>query len=458
MADSPKAGPGGAPPCLPSHRRPPGRVEPVLYDALYVGALAVMAPSLLYKIAKGKYRRGWAHKLGFVPDREPAKRIWIHAVSVGEAVAADTLAEGLREELPDFELVASTTTPTGQAVARERFGEERTFYFPLDFSGPARRALVRTKPGAIVLMEFELWPNLTAAAARGGIPVVIVNGRISERAFPKYLRYARLLRPTMRRVAAFGVQTETYAERFRSIGAPPGRVVVTGSLKYDGVKTEPDPDSAARARRELGIAEGERVLLGGSTHRTEELALARAWRGIGTGEPWRLVVAPRHPERVPEAEADLARDGFRTVRRTKLKEDPEARPGPDTVVIIDTVGELGRFYGAADLVFVGGSLIPHGGQNPIEPAGLGKAVVFGPHMFNFAETVEALLGAKGARRVASPEELAQVVNDLARDEAARRRLGEAGRAAIIARQGARARTTELIRNVLAGRGPGAGNA
>ena len=460
-----------------ARKRRPGRLEPLLYDAFYTGALTVLAPSLVYKIAKGKYRQGWANKLGFVPKREDGDRIWIHAVSVGEAVAAGVLAEGLSSEFPDHEIVASTTTPTGQSVAEKAFGGERTFYLPLDFSGPVRRAFARTKPSLLVLMESELWPNLIAAASRAGVPVAIVNGRISERAFARYRRIVPLLRGTVRRIGLFACQTEEYAERFRALGAGAARVVVTGSLKYDAVRTEPDPESIRWAKEELRIAKGERVLLAGSTHRTEELALARAWRemlggtalasrdereqsaiaghaarasvGARAHNVWRLVVAPRHPERVQEVEAGLAREGFRTVRRTRLDSGATQPVDSETVVIVDTVGELGRFYHAADLVFVGGSLIPHGGQNPIEPAGLGKAVVFGPHMFNFTETVEALLEAGGARSVGSVDELAPAVKELARDAAARGRLGEAGRAAILSRQGARARTASLLRNLLA---------
>jgi len=429
----------------------PGRLETLFYDAFYTLALGLGSPLFVYKIARGKYRQGWAHKLGFVPTRPAGDRIWLHAVSVGEAIAAGILAERLRREMPSLELVASTTTPTGQAVARRLFGEGNVFYFPLDFSGFAARALARTAPSLVVLVELEIWPNLVAAAARAGVPVVVVNGRLSERSFRGYSRIAPILGPTMRRIAAFGVQTEEYAERFRALGAPPGRVTVTGSLKYDGVKTEPDPAAAAWARAQLGLKGPERVLIGGSTHRTEELALARAWRELGERTAWRLVIAPRHPERVPEVEEELAREGIRTVRRTALGHAGAGAENDKAVVIVDTVGELGRFYHAADLVFVGGSLIPHGGQNPIEPAGIGKATIFGPHMFNFAETVELLLAARGARMVGSREELARAVSELASSEAERARLGDSAREAIRSKQGAAEQSVRLIRNVLAER-------
>ncbi|MHC5055602.1 MAG: 3-deoxy-D-manno-octulosonic acid transferase [Planctomycetota bacterium] len=430
----------------------PGRLEPLAYDAFYVGALGIMAPSLLYKVARGKYRKGWRDKLGFVPERADAPRVWIHAVSVGEAVAAGVLADGLQETLPGHEVVVSTVTPTGQAVARKRFGEDRCFYLPLDFSAPARRAMARTKPDAMVLMELELWPNLIAAASRAGVPVVVANGRISDRAYPRYRRFARLLRKTTRRIASVGAQTDVYAERFRALGVPPERVTVTGSLKYDGVRTGPDPESLVWARGALRVGEGERLLLGGSTHRTEELAIARAWRELGGAGAWRLAVCPRHPERVAGVEAELSREGFETVRRTRLRDDSRAKVRPDTVVIVDTVGELGRLYHAADLVFVGGSLIPHGGQNPMEPAGLGKAVVFGPHMFNFEEPVAALLDERGAVRVASADELAGAMAALAGDAGERERLGEAGRRSIESRKGATGRTVGLIRKALAAGG------
>ena len=472
----------------------PDTLELLARDAAYIGMLAAWSPALLYRIARGKYRKGWGHKLGFVPEREalspPEGRIWIHAVSVGEAVVAATLAEALLAQLNHHEIVVSTTTPTGQEVARRRFGEDRAFYLPLDFSGPVRRAFRRTKPDVLVLMELEIWPNLVATAARGGVPVVVVNGRISAESLPRYRRVKRFLRKSMERIAAFGVQTEAYAERFRESGALPERVVVTGSLKYDGVKTEPDPEAEAWARTELRVRKGERLLLGGSTHRTEEVALAEAWRSItpdpADGKaPWRLVIAPRHPPRIPAVEAELAKAGFRTVRRTSMRtstrEDRPAEIDRETIILVDTVGELGRFYHAAfqfmhlyfwqvamiliilvdtvgelgrfyhaaDLVFVGGSLIPHGGQNPIEPAGIGRPVVHGPHMFNFQETVELLRDAHGARQVGSAEELGAAVRELAADRSARERLGLAAREAILSRQGAAPRSAELVRNALA---------
>ena len=440
----------------------PDTLELLARDAAYIGMLAAWSPALLYRIARGKYRKGWGHKLGFVPEREalspPEGRIWIHAVSVGEAVVAATLAEALLAQLNHHEIVVSTTTPTGQEVARRRFGEDRAFYLPLDFSGPVRRAFRRTKPDVLVLMELEIWPNLVATAARGGVPVVVVNGRISAESLPRYRRVKRFLRKSMERIAAFGVQTEAYAERFREIGASPERVVVTDSLKYDGVKTEPDPEAEAWARTELRVRKGERLLLGGSTHRTEEVALAEAWRSItpdpADGKaPWRLVIAPRHPPRIPAVEAELAKAGFRTVRRTSMRtstrEDRPAEIDRETIILVDTVGELGRFYHAADLVFVGGSLIPHGGQNPIEPAGIGRPVVHGPHMFNFQETVELLRDAHGARQVGSAEELGAAVRELAADRSARERLGLAAREAILSRQGAAPRSAELVRNALA---------
>jgi len=430
--------------------RAPTSVEHIAYDVLYAGLLTAMAPSFLYKIARGKYRAGWKHKLGFVPERVPGRRIWIHAVSVGEAVAADILAGGIRAELPGHEIVVSTTTPTGQSVARARFGEDKVFYFPLDLSGPVTRAFARTRPELLVLMELEVWPNLVAAAAHRDVPVVVANGRISDRAFARYRRVARILRPSFRRLAAVGAQNEDNAGKFIALGTPRERVVVTGTLKYDGVATEPDDASRSWARRELRLADGEHLLLGGSTHRTEELALARAWRRSGTGETWRLAIAPRHPERVPEVESELAADGFTTARRSRLA---EAEAAPGAVALVDTVGELGRLYHAADLVFVGGSLIPHGGQNPIEPAGLGKAVVFGPHMFNFDDSVRDLLEADGARRVGSAEALVGVITELARDSRARGILGANARAVVLSRKGAAARTVRIVRNVLAGGSP-----
>jgi 3-deoxy-D-manno-octulosonic-acid transferase len=434
---------------LRTSRLPPRKFEQIARDALYTGAVVAMSPMLLYKFARGKYRTGWGGKLGYVPQRCAADRIWLHAVSVGEAVVMGILAERLRTALPAYEIVISTTTPTGQDVAKKKFGDERSFYLPLDFSGFVRRAVTRTKPNVLILAETEIWPNLIAAATDAGVPVVVVNGRISDRAFPTYQRFARFFKSTMQKISVCAVQTEDYAERFRALGMPDERIVVTGTLKYDGVRTEADHDARTWARDELRIAANEHVLLGGSTHATEEVALARAWKAIPQDAGWRLVIAPRHPDRVGEAEADLAEAGFQTIRRSSLVPGGADALHRECIVLVDTVGELGCLYHAADLVFVGGSLIQHGGQNPIEPAGIGKATVFGPHMFNFAETTELLLASGGALQVEDASRLTQLVTDLAEADDRRAAVGVAGREAIRSKQGAAGRTVALISNVLA---------
>jgi 3-deoxy-D-manno-octulosonic-acid transferase len=374
----------------------------------------------------------------------PAPVGWVHAVSVGESIAAAPLLEGLRRAYPALPLVVSTVTETGARVVRERFaGLASHRYFPLDFPRVTRRVIDSIAPAFFVGMETELWPNTLRALTARGVPTMIANGRLSDRSFRRY----RMVRGAMKRVLAdvsvFGMQSAEDARRVIALGAPPERVVVTGNLK-----TEPLADSAGAGdlwHRLLGIDAEQPVWIAGSTHRGEEEAVLDAHTRALLDRPGlALVLAPRHPERVGEVLGILKARGLAAVRRSDLP----SRRSPGAVIVLDTVGELAQLYAIADVVFVGGSLAPLGGHNMLEPALRGKPVLFGPHTHNFREAAGVLIDSGGGRVVHDAAELATELRRLLGDAGLRARVGNAGRDAVISRSGAVRATLELIAQYL----------
>jgi 3-deoxy-D-manno-octulosonic-acid transferase len=307
-------------------------------------------------------------------------------------------------------------------------------------------------PQAVVLMELEIWPNFLLSTSETEVPVLLVNGRISKKSFRRYGVLQRVIPEPMDRIMMYCVQTQTYARRFLRLGVRPGRVHVTGTMKFDNISTDGAGEARARMVEELRLEPGDRVLMAGSTHPSEEDALLGVFERLREEFPeYRLIVVPRHPERLDEVESRLRRRGAEVVRKTTLTSGatPPGRP----VVLVDTMGELARLYAVGDIVFVGGSLIPHGGQNMMEPAGLGRPVVFGPHIGNFQESVDILLDARAAIRVADREELTKVVLELAGDPKRARRMGERAREVVVQNKGASQRIMDLIRPYFDGRRP-----
>jgi 3-deoxy-D-manno-octulosonic-acid transferase len=336
-------------------------------------------------------------------------------------------------------------TETGARVVRERFaGAVRHRYFPLDFPGVARRAIASIEPAFFVCLETELWPNVLRALAARGVPTMIANGRLSDRSFSRY----RLVRGAMRRVLAninvLAMQSDEDARRAIALGASPERVVVTGNLKHEPL---PDPAGAADLwRRLLGLAPGQPVWIAGSTHRGEDEAVLEAHRRARAEQPGLvLVLAPRHPERVGEVMSLATRTGFAAVRRSDL---PARRSAVAPVIVLDTVGELAQLYGIAELVFVGGSLMPLGGHNMLEPALRGKPVLFGPYTTNFREAAAILTAGGGGQVVRDAGELATEVSRLLADAPLRAWRGAAAREAAASRQGAVRTTLDLIARYL----------
>ena len=422
------------------------------WDILYAAGLVLWTPYLLYHMIRtGKYRRSFARRLLPRVKMEPhPRRVWIHAVSVGEANAARTLVEALKAADGGVHCVVSTITETGQAVAARLYGEQNVFYLPFDFSCAVRRVFDAVRPAALVLVELEVWPNLVAEASARGIPVIVVNGRITPRSAAGYRRFRFMMRSTLAEVDAYLVQSEEYAARFRDAGAPADRIRITGQMKYDAVAASENSGAKAAARKELGLPPDALVICGGSTHRGEEEALLKAFRELKRDFPsLRLVLVPRHPERFDEVEKVIRDGGEVPLRFSRLKEDKaDDRSLGDRVLLVDAMGVLMRVYRASDAAFVGGSLIPHGGQNLLEPAGCGVPAVFGPSMFNFREACDVLLAAKGCMQVRAADELSSAFRELLADGNLRSEMGRRAREAILARQGASARNARAILDLI----------
>ena len=412
-----------------------------LYSAvLGVGLLAYL-PAFLARRRRAGYGRNLAQRLGRVGDGLPPEpRCWIHAVSVGESAAAVPLVEGIHRRWPELGIVVSTITPTGARIVAERLaGTAAHRYFPIDLPGPVRRALDAARPRFFIAIETELWPNFLRALARRRIPAMIANGRISDRSFRRYRWVRGLMRRVLADVSVFAMQTHEDARRIIALGAPPSRVVVTGNLKTDLLPDAGEATSAWRERLRLGA--DARVWIAGSTHRGEEAIVLDAFLRARTRCPdLALLLAPRHPERAGEVEELIRERGLAAARRSRLP----AGGGPGAVVILDTVGELAALYALAEVVFVGGSLVPVGGHNVLEPAMRGKPVLVGPHMSNFREGAELLQRSGGGLVVKDGPELERELARLLEDRDLARRMGEAARQAFAGRQGAVSATLELI--------------
>jgi 3-deoxy-D-manno-octulosonic-acid transferase len=418
-----------------------------LYSLALVFALLAAAPYYLWKgRASGKYLRTLRERMGALPAGlgSGAPSIWIHAVSVGEVLVARGLVPALKARFPSLRVIVSTTTPTGHAIARQSLVADGVFYNPLDLRGPVRRVLAGLDPKLLVLVETELWPNLIHEAHRRGTRIAVANGRLSPRSFPRYRRARPLLARVLGEVDVFLMQGEAHAERARAIGAPAGRVRVTGNLKYDA----PPPTTPSPAIRAiLGDGGGASLWVAGSTMAGEEEAVLGALEEARRAVPGlRLLLAPRHPERAAEVAALADRAGYRVQRRSALA-DSQWREGD--VLVLDTMGELAHAYAFATVVFVGGSLVPAGGHNVLEPAACGRAVVVGPHMENFQEIADEFRAAGALVQVATAADLGPAVARLLGSAADRERLGTRAKELLERNRGALATTVEALAGLVA---------
>jgi len=423
------------------------------YNVALLAALVGGAPWWLWRMATTqKYREGMGERLGRVRAGLPANRedrrpvIWLHAVSVGEVLAVSRLVGELDHSFPGHQVMISTTTRTGQGLARERFGAERVFYCPLDLPWAVRAYLNALRPELLVLAETEFWPNLLQGCFRRRIPVAVVNARISDRSWPRYQMLRHLWKPILGRLSRVLAQSETDAERLRALGCRSEALSVAGNLKFD-VRVAQEAE-VTRLLRSAAV----RFLIAGSTLEGEEFALLDAWPRLLEAHPdLAMVLAPRHPERFAAVAALLDRSGFRWIRRSDWKAAP---PGPQNplrpgeILLLDTIGELASVYSLATVAFVGGSLVPAGGHNPLEPAQFGVPIVMGPYYANF-RTISEDLFTHDAMRIATPVELARILVDLFGRPDGARAMGARARQVFDQQAGATARCVESIRGLLA---------
>lgn len=423
-----------------------------LLNLAYCLLLAAVSPALAYRcVVYGKYREGWGEKffgvgpdLGSVPSGQ--ERYWFHAVSVGEVLLLQSILPQLRSRCPSAEIVLTTTTSTGHAVARAKFPDVTVGYFPLDFSWAVRRALSRIQPTQIVMVELELWPNFLRTAQHNGIPVSLINGRLSDKSFRGYSRVCWLLRPVLQSFHLIAVQNETYAERFLKLGARADRVRVTGSAKFDGVSTDRGNDRTLRLREAFGLRNDELVFIAGSTQDPEEKIALDTWLELRSEFPkLRLILVPRHQERFEEAARLVESYEVPLLRRsTATGDDADADRSEAPVILLDTLGELSACWGLADFAFVGGSMGSRGGQNMIEPCAYGAAVCFGPNTRNFRDVVESLLAREAARVVEDWGALSALLREWLTDRQSASRQGIAAREFVLSQAGASRQTIDLL--------------
>jgi len=422
-----------------------------ILDLLYLFAGLAYSPVIVYRaIRYGRYRAGWAERFGRVSRKSPEKKcIWLHAVSVGEVNAAKTLIKELKAKFSNYEIVISTTTDTGFARATSLFSKDhQVFYFPFDFSWSINHAFANIKPAICLLMELEVWPNFVGTAKRLKIPVVVVNGRISDKSFPKYKRVKYLVKHIFRKVNLVLAQTDEYAQRFREIGA--GNVIVTNSLKYDTAQITDKVQGSDALAAKLNISK-ERIWVAGGTGPDEEKIILDVFSRLKQNskfEDLRLVVVPRKPERFDEVARLITDTGFEFIRYSSIKNTEVKCEQKPVVILGDTMGDLRKFYCLSTIIFVGRSLVPMGGSDMIEATALGKCTMFGPHTFNFRQTVDSLLAGNGAIVVNDGNQLLSTIQKCLTEQDYAHEIAVNGQDVIKKNQGATARSIEQIEKLL----------
>lgn len=417
----------------------------IIYNILLILATIILSPVILFKLATApKYRGGISQKFGRLRKGvlkviRGSRPIWVHAVSVGEVMAAHPLIRELKKKYPRRKLILSTVTVTGNYTARQRVPEaDAVFYFPFDYPFIVRRVIRRINPVAVLVAETELWPNFFRQLRKAGIPSAVINGRISPHSYKNYMKFRRFFRQVFSSVDLFCMQSEADAGRIREIGAAPEKVIVTGNLKFD-------QKMPALQQAPLSIAAGRPVITAGSTHRGEETALLDIHGRLKEKFPGLLlIIAPRHPERFDEVEGIINKAGYECQRRTTLK------GAVKEVLLLDTIGELRSFYAVCDIAFVGGSLVKVGGHNLLEPASMKKPVIFSRYMFNFKEISEALITAGGGIMVKDKEELSVQIDRLLSDRGLAKSIGERAFAVIAANSGATRKTIDAVSGFIGG--------
>ena len=426
-----------------------------LLNIVYVGLLVIFSPMILYRaIAHGKYRQGFRQKFfGLVPElprlQTPKRRIWFHAVSVGEINLLRPLLQMIRQEQPDWECVISTTSLTGMQLAERLYGEEYTvFYCPLDFSWAVFTAMRRIRPNMLVLAEQEIWPNLFYAAKKRHAKLALINGRFGEGGYRRYKRFRFFFRPILRMLDLIAVQSETYAGWFHCVGAYGQTIEITGSMKFDGAQTDRSNPKTVQLANLAGMdADSDIVFLAGSTQEPEEEYALDVYEKLKDDWPQlKLILVPRHPERFEAVASLLQERGVDWMRRTQLESNPNKKG--KRILLVDCVGELGSWWGVSKIAFVGGSMGNRGGQNMLEPAAFGAAVSFGPKTKNFRDIVDLLLQNDAAIVVQDSGEMLKFVQKCLEEPDFARQLGDRGRDLVRRNLGATKKTLHLLKDRL----------
>ncbi|MFH1883738.1 MAG: 3-deoxy-D-manno-octulosonic acid transferase [Planctomycetota bacterium] len=422
----------------------------IILDLVYLLAGAAYSPVVVYRAVRHKrYRTGWDQRFGKITRRSPTKKcIWLHAVSVGEVNAAKTIVKELKNKFGDFEIVISTTTDTGFARATNLFSENhQVFFFPFDFSRIMRRAFSNIRPAICLLMELEVWPNFVQIAQQLNVPVIVVNGRISDKSYPAYKRIKPIAKKFFSKISLILAQTEQYAQRFIELGCPDEKVIVTGSLKYDTAQIAEEVEGADVLAAQLNIND-ERLWVAGATGNDEEKILLDVYQNLKQQNRFsdlRLAIVPRKPERFDEVAQLIERRGFPLIRYSRIKNNTAQLPANNqTIILGDTMGDLRKFYSLATIIFVGRSLVPMGGSDMTEAAALGKCTIFGPHAFNFKQTVDVLLKDNGAIMVKDKQELLQTMQKCLSEPDFAQEIAKNGQKVIRKNQGATTRTIQHI--------------
>ncbi|MBE6427614.1 MAG: 3-deoxy-D-manno-octulosonic acid transferase [Planctomycetaceae bacterium] len=445
-------------PLLASHFIYPKRFNMIhiCFNFCYLLLLLIFSPFLLYTaLVKGKYREGFKEKmLGNSPikaktDLHSSRRIWIHAVSVGEVNLAAAILKEWEKRHPNLEFVISTTSKTGMELAQKKFTGKTIFYAPLDFSWAVRRALKRIQPDVLVLVELELWPNLLLSAQKMNIPVWVMNGRLGEKSFQNYSRIRPLMRRITHTLTFVTAQDESSAERFRALGAVEERVMNVGSIKYDGAQCDRENPKTKELAALWSIKPEDKIFLAGSTQDPEEEMALEVFQKLKPDHPeLRLILVPRHPERFSEVAKMLEKKGQDFLRRSQINENTSEKEKRKPILLVDTIGELGGWWGTSSIGFVGGSMGKRGGQNMLEPAAFGTAVSFGPNTWNFRDIVSALLSHKAAVVVRNGNELRDFVQKCLEEPDFADTLGKNARDLVAKQQGALQRTLDLFEEKL----------
>lgn len=426
----------------------------LLYNILLLLlALPILAGHLLHGLLRGRRRQGVRERFGYYAQERLTslagkKTVWIHAVSVGETQAAAPLVKAFKRRFPDWAVVLTNVTETGHKVAQGIAGVDQCLYFPYDFPWTMRRVFAQLKPTLVVIVETEIWPNFMRVAYRSGIPAVLVNGRISDRSFPRYRGLRFFIKPVLQQFTRLCMQSALDAQRIEVMGAPAERIEVTRNLKFD-MQTEGICEQNPEAiRRRYGIPSGCKVLVAGSTHAGEEELVAEVYRRLLKSHPdLCLVLVPRHPDRCSAVGELLSSHNLTYSRRSEVGEAPVPL-APGSVFLVDTIGELLQFYALADLVFVGGSLVPVGGHNILEAALLKKPVLFGPHMHNFKEISRLLVKAGGGLVISESDQFFAIAANLLADPDRCQDMGAKGYSLLQDNRGATDRTLQAIERIV----------